>query len=129
MKVNMFLVLFLTVFVSGCAFFTDPLCLSLDDVELARERQSVRMESELEVGKLRANIKATAEVKKWLIYRDLPSDNLFVVMNIPGFIDTTEVGVWVEPKEEGGCVVEVASLNPKAQKVVEKELFTILKML
>lgn len=129
MKINMFLVLFLTVFVSGCAFFTDPFCLSLDDVELAREKGTAKMESKLEVDKLRANIKATAEVKKWKIYRDLPSDNLFVIMNIPGFIDTTEVGVWVEPKEEGGCVIEVASLNPKAQKVVADELFSILKLL
>lgn len=125
---NLLIILSFSVLISGCTFITDPVCISLKDVEAARDG-SIKMSSSLPIDKVRNNIKATASVKPWMIYRDVPSENCFVVMNVPGFIDTTEVGIYVIPQEEGGCSIEVGSLNPKAQKVIAGELFTILQLL
>ncbi len=120
-------VLSLAILISGCGFILDPLAISLDDVNLAREG-AVSMKYPLTVEKVRNNIKATAEVKGWTVFRDLPEDKCFVLIDIPGFIDTTEVGIFVEALEDGSRV-EVGCLNRKAQAKVANELFTILELL
>ena len=56
-----------------------------------------------------------------------PRRNILVLMGIPGSINTTEVGVFFSPAEEGATLVEVASLSKRAKAKAAEMLFTELQ--
>lgn len=52
---------------------------------------------------------------------------IIVVMGVPGNVDTTEVGIFFTPWEEGSVQVEIASLSKYAKITVSEIVFKELK--
>ncbi len=61
---------------------------------------------------------------KYYVFMQDPSRGIIVVMNIPDFVDTTEVGVFITELPQGqGARVEFSSRSSPAKKAVAKLLF------
>ena len=52
--------------------------------------------------------------------------NLIVVMGVPNCVDTTEVGIFFTPVDEGNVKVELSSLSSKAKKIAAEMVFAEL---
>ncbi len=63
------------------------------------------------------------EVVKYTLFIQDRKNYLIVVMNIPGSIDTTEVGIFITPLKLKESRVEIVSLSTAAQKTVSKTIF------
>ncbi len=69
-----------------------------------------------------------AQVNNYHIFMKDQVRGLVVLMNIPGCVDTTEVGVFLTELPEGqGIRVELSSRSTPAKRVVAKVLFSELK--
>ena len=68
-----------------------------------------------------------AHKNKYYIFSKDEEHGLLVLMNIPGCVDTTEVGVFLSelPKQKG-VKIELSSRSSPAKKIVAKILFSDL---
>lgn len=117
----------LSMLMSGCYYITDPFGKSTKEVKAAYPKAHGHFFAQPE-DKVREKVKAIAEVNEWNIFQDLPEENMFVIINVPGYIDTTEVAIYVE-QYKTGTIVRIASLNRKAQKEIADEVLELLQAL
>ena len=68
-----------------------------------------------------------ARDSKYYVFMKDEVRGLVVLMNIPGFVDTTEVGVFfTELPKQQGVKIELSSRSSPAKKAVAKVLFSEL---
>ncbi|MGL4854844.1 MAG: hypothetical protein ACRC37_06290 [Lentisphaeria bacterium] len=92
---------------------------------LARN-ESTSMKVVGDVEAIRQEVAKIIKESGWYMYQDLPSKDCFIVMNVPGAIDTTDVGVFITSQSEKEVLVQVASLNRSAQAIVAEKIFSNL---
>lgn len=119
--------LVVSMLMSGCYYVTDPLGTSTEEVKAAYPKAQGHFFAQ-PVEKVREKVKAIADVNAWHIFQDLPENELFVIINVPGYIDTTEVAIFVE-KYKTGTIVRIASLNRQAQRDIAEEVLELLQAL
>lgn len=61
--------------------------------------------------------------KGYTVFLRSDKRKVIVFMNIPGSIDTTEVGVFFKPHQDGETSIEVVSLSTRAKETVAADLF------
>ncbi len=113
-----------TVMLSACTFITDPLCTSTKDVELAVKdyKLTENIVVYATADKIMEHIKAQSERSDWLVFQNLTDVEGVVLMGFEGYIDTSEVGVFIRPLKDR-CLVQIASLNRDLQHEVAKILY------
>jgi hypothetical protein len=60
--------------------------------------------------------------QKWEIFREFPDEHLVVFHNLPGSVDTTQVGVFCS-EAENGILVEVSCLGVFSRELAARVLF------
>ena len=118
------------VLLAGCASVLDSprslLGVSTRDLELRRSQAVYKTLSCSPTDAFDA-IEAFAEANKYLVFRKDRGALVLVLMRIPGAVDTTEVGVFLVPLDEGRSVrIEVSSRSSFARRVVAQNLFAHL---
>ena len=68
-----------------------------------------------------------AKDNKFHVFSQDEIRGLIVLMNVPGFVDTTEVGVFISPLKSGEFRVEVSSRSVPAKEAVSKIIFEKLE--
>lgn len=56
-----------------------------------------------------------------------PEKSMMVVMNVPGNIDTTEVGIFFSRVQQKTTSVEISSLSSSAKRTVSEIIFKVLR--
>ena len=79
-----------------------------------------------DVAQCYSRVLETAKDNKWEVFIADKRKHMIVFMNIPGSIDTTEVGVFFSPVETEKTKVEVTSLSPQAKVLASNLLFAEL---
>ncbi|MBT3288236.1 MAG: hypothetical protein HN849_09300 [Victivallales bacterium] len=106
---------------SGCAIIRDPGGNSVAAVRKVRAEARTRVVP----GKLedvyRRTIE-TADAAGWEVFRRFPEEHLVVYHQIPGSVDSTQVGVFCS-ESDGGVLVEVASPSIFSRELAAKILF------
>ena len=71
-----------------------------------------------------------AEKNQYYIFSKNEDKGVIVLMNVPGYVDTTEVGVFFSPELKGqGVRVELSSRSTPVKRDVAKVLFSELNVL
>jgi hypothetical protein len=68
-------------------------------------------------------ILAIADKNSYYIFSQDEVRGLIVLMNVPGFVDTTEVGIFISPRKSGEFRVEVSSKSAPAKEAVASVIF------
>jgi hypothetical protein len=115
------------VLLAGCASVLDSprslLGVSTRDLELRRSHAVYKTLSCSATDAFDA-AEAFAMANKYLVFRKDRAGLFLVLMHIPGAVDTTEVGVFLVPLDEGRSVrIEVSSRSSFARRVVAQTLF------
>jgi len=122
---KLLILLTLSMLMSGCYYITDPLGKSTKEVKAAYPKAHGHFFAQ-DKAAMREKVKAIAEVNEWNIFQDLPEEDMFVIINVPGYINTTEVAIFVE-QYKTGTIVRISSLNRKAQKDIAEEVLELLQ--
>lgn len=107
---------------SGCQTILGT---SMADVEKARATADVKTVS-APADTVFQTLLGAADENKLLVFVKNPAARTLLLMNIPGSIDTTEVGVFVTETKPGESKVEVSSRAPFAKDTASKLLFKAL---
>ncbi len=67
------------------------------------------------------------EGKDFRLFKKDPARRYLVVMNVPGNVDTTEVGLFFDPIGRGQTQVEISSLSSVAVTAVGETVFPVLR--
>lgn len=115
------------VFLAGCAAVVDApgslLGVSTRDLELRRSQAVYKTLSCSPEDAFDA-VEAVAAANKYLVFRKDRTALYLILMHIPRAVDTTEVGVFLVPLEEGQSTrLEVASRSSFARREVAQVLF------
>ena len=118
----------LALFVSGCATLVDTpssiVGFSTRDLEDARAH-SVYHSYRCSLDQCDAAILAFAEKHKYSVFMRDKRCQLTVLMGIPGYVNTTEVGIFLSVVD-GGVRVELSSRSSPAKRAVALKLFSEL---
>lgn len=111
----------------GCASLLDApknvVGMSTRDMEDARTK-SVYQTYGCRFSDCFAAVTDCAQKAKYVIFSQNEVRGLVVLMGVPGYVDTTEVGVFLtQLPEQQGVKVEVASRSSPAKRVVAQILF------
>ena len=113
------------VLLSSCSVIMDPMGTSLDNIELSREKATVKIVDRSAI-KVREDIRILAEKNEWVLFQYDEEAKCLVIMGVPQGTDTTETGIFVTEVEDSKTKIEVTSLNRKQQALVAKSLFELL---
>ncbi|MBF0619955.1 MAG: hypothetical protein HQL19_07300 [Candidatus Omnitrophica bacterium] len=127
---NKYILLISVVIFSGCASFWDAprnvVGVSTRALENAR-KDSVFQVYACEYADCFNAVVDSAEKSKYIVFMKDQIRGLVVIMNIPGVVDTTEVGVFIAPlANHKGVKVELSSRSTPARRAVAQILFTDL---
>jgi uncharacterized protein YceK len=117
-------ILVFAVFVlTGCATIADTpknvIGFSTRDMEVALVKATTE-DFQADFTGLFDTVLDVAKENKYYIFTQDEVRGLIVLMNIPGFVDTTEVGVFITPLKVGAFMVEVSSRSSPAKEAVAK---------
>jgi hypothetical protein len=113
--------LFGLLLVSGCAILTDPAGKSIKPALDARKNA----EETVVPGTLDdvyRKVVATADAAGWEVFRAFPEKHMVVYHQIPGAVDSTQVGVFCTENAQG-ILVQVASPSLFSRELAAKALF------
>ncbi|MBF0122297.1 MAG: hypothetical protein HQL21_02670 [Candidatus Omnitrophica bacterium] len=120
------IVIFSFVFCSGCATLWDApkniVGFSTKDMEDARSESLYQSYQGDFLGIFQAIIEIANENKYYVFSQD-EVRGMAIIMNIPGAVDTTEVGVFLTSLDTGNVKVELSSRSAPAKKTVAQVLF------
>jgi hypothetical protein len=120
-------VIFLAFLFGGCAFVKDAprnvMGFSVRDIEAARGNASSQVYQAASADIFKAVIEEF-QLKKYYVFTKDEIRGFISVMNIPGVVDTTEVGVFITALPAGkGVKVELSSRSTPAKRIVALALF------
>jgi hypothetical protein len=111
---------------SGCATVTDApkniVGISTRGIEAARVEASSG-DFQADFTGLYDAVLAVAKENNYYIFSQDEVRGLIVFMNVPGFVDTTEVGIFISPLKSGEFRVEVSSRSAPAKEAVASVIF------
>jgi hypothetical protein len=127
---NRTIILFLLVFSSGCASLWDS-PKNIVGVSV-RDLQEMRVESlyqayPAEYSDVFSAVLDVAKDEKYHVFSKSQDRGLIVLMNIPGCVDTTEVGVFLTRLGDREIKVELSSRSTPAKRAVAQRLFIDLE--
>jgi hypothetical protein len=119
-------ILVFTAFVlTGCATIADApkniVGFSTRDMEAARVKATTA-DFQADFTGVFDTVLALAKENNYYVFTQDEVRGLIVLMNIPGFVDTTEVGVFITPLKGGAFRVEVSSRSSPAKEAVAKAI-------
>jgi hypothetical protein len=106
---------------SGCAILTDPAGKSIKPALEARKNAKEMIVSGT-LDDVYRRVIATADAAGWEVFRESPEEHLVVYHQIPGAVDSTQVGVFCSEAAHG-ILVEVASPSLFSRELAAKVLF------
>ena len=105
---------------SGC-FLLDPLNKSTKALEETRSFAEVE-HAVVAPDEIFRRIPEIALVNKWTVFQQFPKRRLIVLIDIPGFVNSTKTGVFVTAAVGGGSKIEVCSQSWYARHHVARVL-------
>ena len=128
---KIFLISLLLIAVSGCASITsipkNILGVSTKNLDNARSNSIYQVYQADYFDAYKAVLDA-AKKSGYYVFLNDEVRGVIVLMNIPGCVDTTEVGVYVSRlAKDQGVKIELSSRSTPAKRIVAKVLFEILK--
>ena len=116
---------------AGCASLVDApkniMGISTRDLDEARVHAAAQ-DLHADLADVFSAVVDIAKERKYYIFSKDESRGLIVLMNIPGCVDTTEVGVYLSSLEGGDVRVEVASRSTPAQVAVAEHVLADLEV-
>jgi hypothetical protein len=113
--------------VAGCRSASEPWHILVGDstrgVEKARRVTHTEViESPLSPDACFEHVLTLAEARGLKILRRVAEQRVAILIGIPGSIDTTEVGVFVDPRADGQSRIEISSFSVHARQWVHAML-------
>ena len=117
-------ILVFTAFIlTGCASITDApkniVGFSTRDMEAARS-QATTADFQADFTGVFDTVLDVAKDNNYYVFSQDEIRGLIVLMNIPGFVDTTEVGVFISSLKGGAFRVEISSRSSPTKEAVAK---------
>jgi hypothetical protein len=129
---SIWVVLVLAVFSAGCASLTDAprKVIGISTRTLEHEKgASIYQSYDCDLSGCFSAVLEIADNARYHVFMKDQIRGLIVLMNIPGAVDTTEVGVFFTPDPKGrGVRVECSSRSSSAKRSVAQMLFGELSL-